>query len=590
MLLVLIAAGGAVLWIYRIELLTTTAARILEQNGFGPAHLVIDQAGVNGLHARDISLYGGAVQIPELTVAYSPFGLLARHLKQVRIAGLRATLSAEGDTITIGGKPLPLSGSASGGGVRIDALTLDDARIVVDRPGGKLEASFSTELALAGADLSKASFALDIAVPIGGAPQPVRVVVREFALTSQEGSGLRLTFANADVIPQALPWSAEGIAGELIWSDGATAKVTIDSLKNRQQPPVIQPLRLTAEAALVGTNLDFTLHAETGAAGGKGKLTMDIKGRHDRKADSGSATLAMSPAAFRAQGLQPVDFFPALEDALSNVSGTVAVSGSARWRGLDVAPDIRIRLSDVAVDAPAARLSNVNGAINLVSFWPPGTPPNQVLKGTVEPGGLPPSDMTLQFHLEPAPALAVETLTFAFSGGRISAAPFVIDPAAPELATALTIEQLDLDKLFTLIDVDGLGGTGRLDGQMRLRLVESRVRINDGRLAASGPGVLHFKSAALPKEISAAGQPVQLALEALTDFHYDSLSMEIDQDPSGAGVILLKLLGHNPAVLDGRPFQFNIKFESNFDRLTDLALRSLTAAQDLLRRAVGTKR
>jgi hypothetical protein len=213
-----------------------------------------------------------------------------------------------------------------------------------------------------------------------------------------------------------------------------------------------------------------------------------------------------------------------------------------------------------------------------------------VLKATVEAGGLPPSDMTLQFHLEPAPALAVETLTADFSGGRISTSPFVIDPAQPQLDTTLTIDQLDLDKLFTLIDVDGLGGTRRLDGQMRLRLADGRVRISDGRLAASAPGVLHFKSAGLPKEISAAGQPVQLALEALTDFHYDSLAMEIDQEASGAGVVLLKLLGHNPAVLDGRPFQFNIKFESNFDRLTDLALRSLTAAQELLRRAVGTMR
>jgi hypothetical protein len=426
-LLALLVLGGAVLWIYRVELLTTTATRVLESNGFGPAHLVIDRVGVSGLHARDITLYGSAVQVPELTLTYSPFQLLARHLRQVRIAGLRATLSMDDNSITLGGKPLPLSGSSSGAGFRIDSLKIDDARIALDRPGGKLEASFSTELALAGADLRNASFALDVAVPIEGAPQPVRIVVREFALTSQEGGGLRLTFANADIVPQALPWSAEGIAGELLWSDGASVKIAVSSLKNRRQPAIIQPLRLTGEAALAGTHLDFTLHAETEAAGGKGKLTMEIKGRHDRASDSGSATVATSPAVFRASGPQPVDFFPMLEDALSEVSGSVAVSGSVRWRGLDVAPNIRIRLTDVAGDSQAARLSRVNGDINLVSFWPPQTPPHQVLKATVEAAGLPPSDMTLQFHLEPKPALAVETLTAEFSGGRISASPFVID-------------------------------------------------------------------------------------------------------------------------------------------------------------------
>ena len=590
MLLVLVAIGGAVLWIYRVELLATTATRTLERNGFGPAHLVIDHVGVSELHARDITLYGGAVQVPELTLAYSPFQLLARHLSQVRIAGLRATLSMDDNNITLGGQPLPLSGTSSGGGVRIDSLKIDDARIALDRPGGRLEASFSTALALAGADLRNASFALDVIVPMNGAQQPVRIVVREFALTSRNGGAPRLTFANADIVPKALPWSAEGIAGELVWrGDGASAKIAVDSLKSRRQPPVIQPLRLTGEAALVGTHLNFTLHAETEAAGAKGKLTMEIKGRHDRASDSGSASVAMSPAVFRAHGLQPADFFPAIEDALSDVSGAAAVSGTVRWRGLDVAPNIRIRLTDISVDSQAARLSRVNGDINLVSLWPPRTPPNQVLKGVVEAGGLPPSDMTLQFHLLPA-ALAVEALTADFSGGRISTSPFVIDPAEPQLDTTLTVDQLDLDKLFALIDIDGLGGTGRLDGHMQLRLAGGRVRISDGTLAASGPGVLHFKSDALPKEISAAGQPVQLALEALTDFHYDSLTMEIDQEPNGAGVILLRLRGRNPAVLDGRPFQFNIKFESNFDRLTDLALRSLTAAQELLRRAVGTMR
>src|SRR5258705_462106 len=138
-----------------------------------------------------------------------------------------------------------------------------------------------------------------------------------------------------------LPWRAEGIAGELVWSDGASVKIAVNSLKNRRQPPAVQPLRLTGEAALAGTHLDFTLHAETEAAGAKGKLTMEIKGRHDRASDTGSASVAMSPAVFRAPGLQPVDFFPVLEDALSEVSGTVAVSGSVRWHRLAVSPHIR---------------------------------------------------------------------------------------------------------------------------------------------------------------------------------------------------------------------------------------------------------
>ena len=81
-----------------------------------------------------------------------------------------------------------------------------------------------------------------------------------------------------------------------------------------------------------------------------------------------------------------------------------------------------------------------------------------------------------------------------------------------------------------------------------------------------------------------------LALQALADFHYDTLSMDLAENASGEGAIALRLQGRNPALLDGRAFNLNIKLETNFDRLIDLAMRSMAAARELLRRTTGSTR
>ena len=81
-----------------------------------------------------------------------------------------------------------------------------------------------------------------------------------------------------------------------------------------------------------------------------------------------------------------------------------------------------------------------------------------------------------------------------------------------------------------------------------------------------------------------------LVLQALADFHYDSMTSDLAGEAAGDGTVFLKLQGKNPNLLDGRAFHINIRFESNFDRLVDIVLRSMEAAQTLLRRTTGSAR
>ena len=117
-----------------------------------------------------------------------------------------------------------------------------------------------------------------------------------------------------------------------------------------------------------------------------------------------------------------------------------------------------------------------------------------------------------------------------------------------------------------------------------------KVVIREGKLAASGPGVLQLRSDVLPKQITDVGESMTLMLQVLADFRYYTLAMDFAESHAGDGTITLRLQGRNPAVLDGRAFNLNITFESNFDRLIGLALRSMAIAQELLRQTTGSTR
>ena len=138
-------------------------------------------------------------------------------------------------------------------------------------------------------------------------------------------------------------------------------------------------------------------------------------------------------------------------------------------------------------------------------------------------------------------------------------------------------------RLFALIGVAGIGGTGRISGEIPISVRAKQIAISDGRLANEGPGEVFYDIAALPQSLIDRDDTVTLVLRALSNFGYDELQVEMDKALDGPGSVRVRLTGANPDVLENHPFVFNISFESNFDRLAALVLEGLTTSQGLLR-------
>jgi len=583
------------LWIYRLDLARIAAGRLLAQSGLRAATFTIDRLDLSGLHVRDVAFNDGAIGIGDVTLTYTPMGLASGLVDAATILRPRLAVVSTSAGITVGGVALPVQPAADVStaapiGWRIARIKLVDAEISIDTPSGPMRAVFSTDLSLSGTDIQRAGLSLDISASIGGANHRLHVAAPSLALTSRDG-GVTLSFAQADVAPRDFPWMVKDLGGEIIWRpDALTAKLTSGRLSSTRNPASVTPIALTGGAMMRGAKIDFTINASATAPGDKAALHVNAVGAHDRASGRGSARVTSAPTTFRIDGSQPRDFLPVLGDALPKLEGKVSLGGMVSWRGATISPALILHLADVGAELRGARLGNVHGDVTISGLEPLATPAGQSLQGVIEAGGLPPSQISLVFQLLAEPALRVETLRTDFVGGKISASPFTLDPAHPDLETTIGFSQVDLAEFFKLVSVDGLGGSGKLDGQIPLQLIQGKILVLDGALKATGPGVLRLGADVPPKEITEAGESMSLALKALADFHYDSLAVDLAGNAAGEGTIMLKIQGKNPAVLEGQAFNLNIKLETNFDRLIDIALRSMQAAQELLRQTSGSMR
>ena len=581
-----LVAAGIVLWIYRLDLVKWEVTRLLEAQGLGPATFKIDKLGLGDVTAHDVALRGGAIKAGTLTVSFSLRELLAGHLARVEIGQFTASLAMGKDGIEVSGQPLALgAGTSSGKALRIDALGLRDAKILFATPAGPIEATVTTTLGLANGEVHAADSMATIAGPVAGVRRKASIAAQQLTLQPQADGGLQLTVGQAAISPEGLGWAAQAIDGKLLWQPGkATIDLTVGRLLNLQKPALVAPLSLSATGTLAGQRLDFSLRGQTIS---KAVLKLQAKGWQDLGSGAGTANVVFGPVAFQRGGLQPGDLFPVLAGQVKDVDGRATLAGRLRWSAGAVTPDLTLKLENVAFAGPGTQIRQLNGDLKIVKLWPPASAPGQYLSATIETAGLPPSKLALTGQLLPKPALSLDRATLDIAGGEIVASAFIIDPALPRIQSTLQVNGVDLAEIFKLISIDGLTGKGLLDGPIPLTVEDGKVAIAGGKLVARGPGVISFRPGVLPPEIAQAGESVDLALKALANFHYTRLTLTLDKAETGEGTVLLQLQGNNPDLLSGQPFNFNIRIDSNFDRLAEYALLSIRSAEDLLRRAAG---
>ena len=245
--------------------------------------------------------------------------------------------------------------------------------------------------------------------------------------------------------------------------------------------------------------------------------------------------------------------------------------------------DLQLTLDAIDLTANNVKLRGVEGDLRVTGLKPPTTASGQQISLAIDQGTLGKLPVSATFQLRPDGILAIDRLELEAIAGRIVAEDLAIDTADPQtIETVLAVENLDLGQLLALTKVQGFTGTGRLSGQVPLRLENGQLAIADASLSSAGSGKVQFDRSKLPAALLGRGDIVSMALETLTDFNYDSLDMQINKSLGGEGTVNVQLAGANPDVLEGHPFKFNIALESDFDELIRLITEGLSTADAVL--------
>lgn len=366
---------------------------------------------------------------------------------------------------------------------------------------------------------------------------------------------------------------------------GTAADFAIGRLQHAASEPLFATLAISGNIRNEAADGKPAVYALNVTGGVPHLRYLKITGKHTPDSGNGLLKAEIVPLSFAPDGLQPGALSPLLAQ-LEAVSGHLSASAQLKWSSAGIRNSrAAVELRNISFARENTKLSDLNVKLHLADLLSPGSPPQQSITLRRLDAGIPLENLLVSYHIQSAdpPRIAIEKAQFSMLDGLVSVVPTIIDPAAARSDTLIRISNIDMEAFFNLINVDGLTGTGHLDGQIPLTLENRQVTIRNGHLAAKMPGVLRFKSEKASQLLASSGKEMNLLLQAMQDFHYTELSLDLDKSVTHDLVAKLSLLGNNPEVKDGQAFRLNIRLETDIDKILQTINQGYNLSHEILR-------
>lgn len=404
------------------------------------------------------------------------------------------------------------------------------------------------------------------------------IAARRLELSGVTPGAETVTFHDVDLSQAAYPVALREGRGVLSLRGAETHFEIEANIAHEAEPAFIKPAALRLEGRLVGEDLQFTSTLKQPG----GAFDLALGGAYDMALGAADAAFTLAPLRFAKGGLQPGDLFPIAGERLKAVEGGLRAEGRLAWSAGAPTVLIDIGLDGLGFTVDDGQVSALTGQITVDGIGPLTTPPAQRFTGQVAAAGLAPMPFDISFQLHPTRRIGIEQAEAGFAGGRLTTKDAWIDAEAQDGEIELAVHAIDLAALTRLADLDGLSGEGHITGAVPLEIKGGAVAISGGALSSDGAGILRLTGSGIEDLLGAREDTVGLLVQALADFHFEALDIEIDKPFEGEGEVRMKLSGANPAVLEGHPFVFNVNLTSDFDRLMRVVREGMGTADDVL--------
>ncbi|MCH2169190.1 YdbH domain-containing protein [Myxococcota bacterium] len=560
---------------------------------------------------------------------FTPQTLLEGRVEHVDLSGLKlkANVASQAARPTPASNGDPLTASLTSwtetvGSLPARSLSMRSAQADLDFPEGRLAAEFELEMnpvsdgAASGADavvklhvgvkpedltvpgirlrapveLSLEAMRLDVAwlaelKPVKldadfGEEAPTRVVLQtpelrgRFDLQSDAQQPLTLSSGMGALELPSMGISARGISLAAGIEPTAWVSVKIEKLRDERSSPRFAPLTVRARISPIADRLDF----EVDVADESGHLNLLTRGSHDPATGRGHATSRLGALRFGAEALQPSQLAPALEGTVSDLRGEVQALASTTWdlsRAEPMTAHLEVAIGDLDLSTPWVRLEGIHGVIELTGPSPWSTPPGQQIAIGVVDLGIAATDALVVFGLRPDGVLVVGDARLRFAGGTLqSASRIELDGDVHDVV--LEVSGIELGQLLSLVDMEGLTGSGTLSGRIPLHVEAETVEVRDGHLSNEGSGSIRYLPARGGEIAASAYSQLDTAIGVLTNLQFDRLDLSLSGQTKGLMHCVIRVEGQNPDFENGWPIKFKLDLES---RLVDLVREVSSAAE-----------
>jgi hypothetical protein len=232
-----------------------------------------------------------------------------------------------------------------------------------------------------------------------------------------------------------------------------------------------------------------------------------------------------------------------------------------RAKALALTPGKVIIIENLAATAGDMSLSGVNATLHMDSLVP-AVFTHQAITADLLSAGLPLTNGKMDISMDAARKVTVHKSEWILTGGSVGTSPFSLVPGNMTADLTLIARDLDLEKLFSLIETEGLDATGRVSGSIPLKIRDGSVSIVNGALETHGGGKIRYNPKDPPAFLKDASSSQILDLRvALTAFDYDSLKMTMDGEARKDQKISIEAHGRNPGFYNGHDvvIHFNVE-------------------------------
>ncbi|MBL8708077.1 MAG: YdbH domain-containing protein, partial [Rhodospirillaceae bacterium] len=322
------------------------------------------------------------------------------------------------------------------------------------------------------------------------------------------------------------------------------------------------PVRAEIEATLAGSATRFKARFR----GIEQPLDLALDGSADLVSQKGEVEVKLAPLDFAVGGLQPYNFFPPLRSYFEDVSGRIEATGPVQFAKGKLSSALKLGIENFSGKVGPVHLINVNSVIEIDRPWPLSTRPNQAVAIELADVGLPLKDALFRFKVSNGTTMDVAESRLELAGGQVRLDPVTLNFDAPVHNLRLGVNQISVSRLFELVGIAGLSGEGSISGAVPVTIFPGGIAIPDAELRADAPGVLRYDRDQAPLALQSAGESVALALQALADFHYEELIVNLRRSLAGDVHLGLHISGRNPSFYDGYPVEFNLTVEGRLDQ------------------------